>query len=147
MKIGELAAATGIQIDTIRFYERQGLLPAPGRSDGNYRVYQREHAERLRFIRHCRALDMNLDEIRALLGFKDGPAGSCGGVNEFLDQHIAHVQERMRELRKLERDLRKIRQRCGEQRDTSQCGILSELSTVSKGRHGSAPTISRVRLR
>lgn len=132
MKIGELATATGTQIDTIRFYERQGLLPAPGRTDGNFRIYRTEHVERLQFIRACRALDMNLDDIKALLGFKDGPAGSCGGVNDLLDQHIARVQERMRELRDLERDLRAIRQRCGEERDTSQCGILNELSLASK---------------
>jgi len=138
MKIGELATATGIQIDTIRFYERQGLLPAPSRTDGNYRVYRPEHAERLQFIRHCRALDMNLDEIGTLLAFKDGPAKNCAGVNELLDEHIADVQERMRELQNLERDLRKIRQRCGEERDTSQCGILSELSTATKASRSAA---------
>ena len=67
MKIGELAEATGTQIETIRYYEREGLLPEPGRSTGNYRIYDRVHADRLSFIRHCRALDMNLDEIRVLL--------------------------------------------------------------------------------
>ena len=67
MKIGELAVATATQIETIRFYEREGLIPTPGRSTGNYRVYEASHVQRLIFIRRCRGLDMALDEIRTLL--------------------------------------------------------------------------------
>ncbi len=66
MKIGELATLARTPVETIRYYEREGLLPAAPRSDGNYRIYGREHAERLAFIRHCRTLDMTLDEIRVL---------------------------------------------------------------------------------
>ena len=72
MKIGELAVATATQIETIRFYEREGLIPTPGRSTGNYRVYEASHVQRLIFIRRCRGLDMALDEIRTLLRFTDG---------------------------------------------------------------------------
>ena len=71
MKIGELATATQTPVDTIRYYEREGLLPAAPRSSGNYRLYRTEHVERLGFIRHCRSLDMTLREIRVLLRFKD----------------------------------------------------------------------------
>ena len=67
MHIGELARRTGIQVETIRYYEREGLLPEPARSDGNYRVYGPGHLEQLQFIRHCRSLDMSLDEVRTLL--------------------------------------------------------------------------------
>ena len=67
MKIGELAKAAQTQTETIRFYEREGLLPAAPRTDSNYRSYGQAHVERLTLIRRCRALDMNLDEIRALL--------------------------------------------------------------------------------
>ena len=67
MKIGELATLTNTQIETIRYYEREGLLAEPRRSEGNYRIYGSAHAERLSFIRHCRGLDMTLDEIRVLL--------------------------------------------------------------------------------
>src|SRR5471030_104527 len=101
MKIGELAAATGTPIETIRFYERDGLLPQPERSEGNFRLYDETHLSRLTFVRHCRALDMNLDEIRVLLKFRDGAEGDCGEVNALLDAHIGHVQERIRELRSL----------------------------------------------
>ena len=73
MKIGKLAGATGTRAETIRFYEREGLLPPPAPTDGNYRVYGQAHAERLSFIRHCRGLDMSLDEIRLQLRFRDAP--------------------------------------------------------------------------
>ncbi len=86
MKIGELASHAGAQVETIRYYEREGLLPETARTDGNYRIYGPTHAERLRFIRNCRSLDMTLDEIRLLLRFKDSPAENCGGVNDLLDQ-------------------------------------------------------------
>ena len=68
LKIGELAKRTGCPVETIRYYEREALLAAPRRSEGNYRLYDDAHAERLQFIRHCRSLDMTLDEIRSLLG-------------------------------------------------------------------------------
>src|SRR6185312_14220801 len=97
MKIGELARATLTPLETIRFYEREGLLPPTGRTDGNYRIYGQEHVERLTLIRHCRTLDMALDEIRALLRFKASPQENCAGVNELLDEHIGHVAQRIRE--------------------------------------------------
>lgn len=141
MKIGELANATGTQIETIRYYEREGLLPLPARTEGNFRVYMEEHAKRLTFIRHCRSLDMTLDEIRRLLHFKDVPEENCGDVNTLLDAHIGHVAERIWELRALEKQLKSLRDRCGETRVAADCGILSELSrplpetTVKRGLH------------
>ena len=90
MRIGELADMTQTQVETIRFYEREGLLREPPRTGGNYRDYGQEHLERLAFIRHCRSLDMTLDEIRALLRFQDAPRENCHAVNEVLDQHIEH---------------------------------------------------------
>lgn len=131
MKIGELAKVTGTQVETIRYYEREGLLAAPARTDGNFRIYDDTHIERLSFIRHCRSLDMALDEIRVLLRFKDAPAENCGQVNTLLDAHIGHVADRIRELRALERQLRSLRKRCHEARDAAHCGILNELSQPS----------------
>jgi Cd(II)/Pb(II)-responsive transcriptional regulator len=127
MKIGELARHTGTQVETIRYYEREGLLPEPERTDGNYRIYGPAHAERLRFIRNCRSLDMTLDEIRLLLRFKDSPAENCGAVNDLLDEHVGHVVNRIRELRQMECQLRDLRELCKEARDAGQCGILNEL--------------------
>lgn len=132
MKIGELAKATGTPIETIRFYEREHLLPLPARSEGNYRVYQPTHEETLAFIRRCRSLDMALEEIRALLRFKDSPPENCGEVNALLDAHIRHVVYRIRELKDLERQLRSLRDQCREGPGAGSCGILKELSSSIK---------------
>lgn len=99
LKIGELAVQTGYTVEAIRYYEREGLLPAPARSGGNYRIYRGVHLERLQFIRHCRSLDMALDEIRSLLTFRDQPDQSCGDVNALLDKHIIEVADRIAQLK------------------------------------------------
>ena len=132
MKIGELAKATGAQVETIRYYEREGLLPETTRTEGNYRIYGEAHAERLSFIRHCRSLDMTLDEIRVLLRFKDAPNENCGEVNTLLDEHIGHVAERIRELRQLERQLKGLRELCQDTQDAGHCGILTELTQSAR---------------
>ena len=132
MKIGELAKAAGTQVETIRFYEREGLLPAPVRSAANYRVYDGHHAERLAFIRHCRSLDMTLDEIRVLLRFKDAPDADCGEVNRVLDEHIGHVARRIHELKALEKQLHALRAQCQQTQDSGHCGILQGLSQASQ---------------
>lgn len=124
MKIGELASSSATPIDTIRYYEREGLLPAPARTQGNFRVYDAPHLERLQFIRYCRGLDMSLDEVRVLLRVRDQPQADCGDVNKLLDEHIGHVSTRIKELRLLERQLKALRQQCCEERPASQCGIL-----------------------
>lgn len=134
MRIGELAGATGTQVETIRFYERQGLLPEAGRTGANYRVYDDSHVERLSFIRHCRSLDMTLDEIRVLLRFKDAPEADCGEVNALLDEHIGHVTARIRALTALETQLKALRARCHDDRKACQCGILSGLSAAASSR-------------
>ncbi len=73
MKIGELAKLTDCQVETIRYYEKENLLPEPARSEGNYRLYTQAHVERLTFIRNCRSLDMTLEEIRSLLSLRAYP--------------------------------------------------------------------------
>src|SRR4051812_34930501 len=105
LKIGELARRTGCLVETIRFYEREGLLMPPARSEGNYRLYGAVHLARLLFIRHCRSLDMTLDEIRKLLHFIDAPEENCGAVNTLLDKHIGHVGDRIAELTALQAQL------------------------------------------
>ena len=132
MKIGDLAKATATPIESIRFYERAGLLPAVGRTDGNYRVYDDGHVQRLAFVRHCRSLDMTLDEIRVLLKFKDAPQDDCGAVNDLLDEHIGHVATRMRDLRELERQLKALRAQCRQGSPARECGILNELSEAAQ---------------
>ncbi|QTD47224.1 Cd(II)/Pb(II)-responsive transcriptional regulator [Ottowia testudinis] len=128
MKISELAAATGTPVDTIRYYEREGLLPPPARAGNNYRHYDAAHAERLMLIRQARGLDMSLQEIRTLLAWRDRPDADCGAVNALLDEHIGHIATRIRELRALERQLKALRAQCRQASDTAHCGILSGLA-------------------
>ncbi|UYG02929.1 Cd(II)/Pb(II)-responsive transcriptional regulator [Halomonas sp. LR3S48] len=128
MKIGELATRTGCPVETIRYYEREGLLPEPARSSANYRLYAEPHAERLRFIRHCRTLDMTLDEIRILLDYHDHPRQPCNAVNGLIDDHLTHVEARIEQLQALRQALATLRSRCNGETDSSQCGILQELA-------------------
>lgn len=142
LKIGELAKQTGSQVETIRYYEREGLLPEPGRSEGNYRLYGPAHVERLQFIRHCRSLDMSLEEIRSLLSFRDAPEESCHAVNDLLDRHIDHVAHRIRELQNLKQQLQSLRSQCRSAQAAKNCEILQSLSgpdnsgPVKLGTHG-----------
>lgn len=130
LTIGALAQRMQCQTETIRFYEREGLLPPPARSGGNYRLYGTLHLERLGFIRRCRSLDMTLDEIRVLLQLRDRPADNCAEVNTVLDAHIQHVVDRIADLRVLQRQLRDLRQLCANA-DQDGCGILEELARVT----------------
>lgn len=131
MKIGELAKATGTQAETIRYYEAEGLLPNTGRTESNYRVYGQAHVARLAFIRHCRTLDMTLGEVHTLLRFKDAPDQNCEEVNQLLDEHIRHVDARIKELRHLQTELKALREQCGAAREASACGILDGINKAS----------------
>lgn len=131
LKIGELAARTGCQVETIRYYEQRGLLAPPTRSSSNYRLYGATHVDRLTFIRRCRGLDMSLDEVQSLLSFQDSPEQPCCGVNDLLDQHIGEIQRKMSELQALQEELAQLRSRCQSTVLVRECEILRNLSTQS----------------
>lgn len=130
MKIGELAQAAQCTVETVRYYEKQGLLSEPARAPGNFRVYEPEHLERLRFIRNCRALDMSHEEIRTMLQLIDKPQSGCGAVNAVFDEHIAHVEKRLLELTQLKQRLEALRQRCQTEQTVDACGILNGLAAM-----------------
>lgn len=130
MKIGELAQVAQCTVETVRYYEKAGLLPETARTAGNFRVYGPDHVDRLRFIRNCRALDMSLEEIHALLALADHPQTSCGAINTVLDQHIAHVNERIEELSKLKVQLQTLRGQCHNEQAVDTCGILQGLAAM-----------------
>jgi len=133
LQIGELANRTGCLVETIRYYEREGLLPNPVRSKGNYRLFSDIHVERLRFVRHCRSLDMTLKEIRVLLRFRDTPDENCSEVNALLDEHIEHVSERISKLKLLQEELRGLRCLCQRAQAAKDCRILQSLGSPEKG--------------
>jgi len=131
MRIGALATAAGCSVETVRYYEREGLLPTATRTDGNYRLYGDDALKRLRFIRRCRSLDMAHDEIRTLLHALDAPREPCTEVNLLLDAHIGHVQQRIAELTALHQDLVGLRGQCAAVRDAQDCGIVQALATAA----------------
>lgn len=130
MKIGELAQVAQCTVATVRYYEKEGLLAEPARTQGNFRVYGPAHLERLRFIRNCRALDMSHGEIHTLLGLTDQPAEGCGTINAVFDQHMAHVDERIQELEQLKQQLAVLRRRCQSEQAVDACGILQGLTAM-----------------
>jgi Cd(II)/Pb(II)-responsive transcriptional regulator len=130
MKIGELAQVAQCSVETVRYYEKEGLLPEPARTSGNFRVYGTDHLERLRFIRNCRALDMSHEEIHTLLRLADQPSEDCGAINTVFDEHIAHVDERIQELTQLKSQLSALRQRCESAQAVNVCGILQGLAAM-----------------
>lgn len=133
MRISQLASATGVEIETIRYYEKQALLPEPARQENGYRHYTAQHLERLAFIRHCRALDIPLAEVRRLLAFIASPDADCGDINQLIDQQIARVRARLKSMRALEKQLSQLRARCGAQHTAQDCGILQELVAAAHG--------------
>ncbi len=133
MRIGELGRATGVDIETIRYYEKTGLLPPPARQPNGYRTYGPEHLERLAFIRHCRALDMPLAEIKRLLDFAAHPETDCGDINRLIDGQLARVRARLKSMRALEKQLAALRAHCEAGHVAAECGILHELVAAAHG--------------
>jgi len=134
MRIGELSEAIGVDVETIRYYEKAGLMPRPARQDNGYRAYGREHLERLAFIRHCRVLDMPLNDIKRLLDFAADASANCGDVDRLIDEHLARVRVRLASLTALEHQLQALRKQCGVQPHTvATCGILQELVSAAQG--------------
>ncbi|OMQ58246.1 Cd(II)/Pb(II)-responsive transcriptional regulator [Burkholderia pseudomallei] len=132
MRIGDLAKIVGVPVATIRYYEQEGLIEKPVRSDSNYRHYGSEGVARLGFIRRCRLLGMSLTEIRRLLKLTEEPHADCGEVDALLDEHISDVREQRRNLAKLERELRTLRADCHTSRQVRGCGILRDSALITQ---------------
>ena len=111
MRIGQLADALGCTVETIRFYEKQGLLPAPHRTDGNFRKYDEEHVQRLSFICNCRSLDLSLNEIKTLLSLENHNEQRTEEINRLLDRHIKDVAKRIHELAHLRMKLIELKEK------------------------------------
>jgi Cu(I)-responsive transcriptional regulator len=130
LAIGDLAKRTGTKVETIRYYERIGLLPEPGRTEGNYRSYDYEHLGRLSFIRRARDLGFSLDQVRELLGLADQRDRSCAAVDMIARQHLAEVERKIADLHALRDELADLIGRC--RRGTvAECRIIETLAPAS----------------
>ncbi len=124
--IGALASESGVHIETIRYYEKIGVMPKPARSAGGYRLYTGEHLKRLTFIRRGRELGFTLDELRGLLRLVDGHAYTCAEVRALTLDHVADIRRKIVDLRRLERVMTDISSRCSGKR-VPDCPIVDAL--------------------
>jgi Cd(II)/Pb(II)-responsive transcriptional regulator len=133
MRIGELALNAGVDVQTVRYYEREGLLEAPARTGSGYRAYGPQHLERLNFVRHCRSLDMPLAEIKRLIALSRDARVSCDDVNALMRSHLQRVQMKRKALQTLERQLEALSAQCASGHRVADCGILEELIHAAHG--------------
>jgi Cd(II)/Pb(II)-responsive transcriptional regulator len=127
MKIGVLSKVSGCSIQTIRYYEKEGLLRHPVRSEGNFRLYDTESLKELEFVKHCRSLDIPLSDIKQLITLKQNPKDSCSSVNELIDKQLQLVNRRINELNSLKASLQDMSLSCHESNMIEDCGILKTL--------------------
>lgn len=126
MKISEAAIVSGCHLETIRYYERVGLMPKPRRTGNGYREYSEDEVDRLRFITRSRDLGFSLDEISSLLGLESDPTLSCGEIDTIARKHLADIRSKIRELNRIARELDRTIDACsGGAR--GQCSILASL--------------------
>jgi MerR family mercuric resistance operon transcriptional regulator len=143
--IGRLAKHTGTNIETIRYYEKIGLLPAPGRSSGGYRLYERDHFKRLNFVRRARALGFSIDEVRTLLRLADERKRPCAEARVVAEAHLADVRTKIADLKAMEGVLKDTIARCADG-TRSECPLIDALYRDGVG-PGHSISVSRGRAR
>ncbi len=126
MLIGEMSKLTGCNIETIRYYERIGVMPAPARSEGGHRLYAAEHLKRLTFIRRSRELGFTLKQVRGLLAMVDGGDFTCDEIKKITTGHMGDVRRKIADLRRLERVLGDMASRC-DRGEVPDCPVIDAL--------------------
>ncbi len=136
--IGELAEQAGVNRETLRYYERRGLLQPARRTAAGYRIYNRESVDRLRFIKRAQGFGFSLEEIRDLLAMKPENPQSCNRVMHMLDEKIDDLAERIREMQRFHRQLARYRKRCGQAlAEGEACPVIVEVSRSRKSEKSS----------
>ncbi len=126
LKRGELAKRTGCHLESIRYYENAGLMPEPARTDAGHRIYDGEGERRLKFILRARELGFTVEELKGLLKLVDGDSQSCGEVYDMTQAHIASIQNKIADLKKLKKTLSRISMGCA-RGDAPECPIIDAL--------------------
>ncbi len=128
--IGDLARQTGTKVELIRWYERDGTMPPPPRTEGGRRAYTQAHLDRLAFIRHARELGFPLDDVRALLHLSDDPDRPCAEADAIARQHLGAVRSRIARLQALEAELARMVDACGHGK-VGTCRVIQVLADHS----------------
>ncbi|MGC1907801.1 MAG: helix-turn-helix domain-containing protein [Candidatus Acidiferrum sp.] len=139
--IGELSKATGVKVVTIRYYEHVKLMPVPPRTEGNYRIYRREHLHRLQFVRRCRDLGFTLDQLRDLLRLSIQSGRRCSGIDRITKNHLREIEGKIADLQRLAVELRRIKNCCPGKGRIADCRILAAL-TPPDGKIGLRPCVN-----
>lgn len=127
LTIGQVARRAEVGIETVRFYERQGLLEEPARRDSGYRQYEEGVVARLRFIRRAKELGFSLKEIKELLALRVDPTTTCAEVRSKAEAKLADIEEKINTLRRMKKALKRLTQTCSGRGPTSECPILEAL--------------------
>jgi Cu(I)-responsive transcriptional regulator len=130
VKIGELASATATKVETVRYYEKIGLLPPPARTSANYRAYGSEHLARLSFIRRARDLGFTLEAVRELLTLSDDKSQSCEAVDSIARVHLTEINQKVRDLKSLRSELNRVVGSCSHG-TVADCKIIETLGPRS----------------
>ncbi len=130
--IGQVARRTEVGIETIRFYEREGVLEKPDRSASGYRLYREDVIDRLRFIRRAQKLGFTLNQIKELLSLRLDPTTTCADVKQRAEQKMNDVENKIRTLQRMKRALVKLTKACSGRGPTSECPILESIETNGK---------------
>ena len=134
MTVGQLAREAGVNLETVRFYERKGLMPRPPRRPSGYREYPPEAVRRIRFIQRGKELGFSLREIAELLRLRVDPGRNCAEVKRQAEAKLADIEMKLRELRHMQMALKKLASECTGRGPTSQCPLLDALEAVQEGR-------------
>jgi MerR family mercuric resistance operon transcriptional regulator len=126
LPIGEMSRKTGVNIETIRYYERIGVMPRPVRTEGGHRAYNQDQLKRLAFIKRSRELGFSLAEVRALLNLVDAGVYTCAEVHHMTTEHLANVRQKIADLRRMERVLKDMAAECS-RGDIPECPIIDKL--------------------
>lgn len=127
LSIGQLSKKSDVPIDTIRYYEKVGVLDRIQRSENNYRIYTDQTLADLLFIKHCRELDISLNDIKTLKQMKAQPKQTCTEVDNLVNKYLIEVSEKIERLLLLKETLIDLKQHCSTDRTVDECGILKEL--------------------
>ena len=126
--MGVLASEAGCKVETVRYYEKIGLMPEPSRSEGGHRLYALDHVKRMIFIRKCRKLGFSIEQVKNMLRFIDEPNHACGEVKAMAMQQAAEVKQKIKELKRLESALYSMADQCVEEKSSAKgCPIIDAL--------------------
>jgi len=132
LTIGQVAKHSGIGLETLRFYERKGLIEEPPRTDSGYRQYPEDVVGRIRFIKRAKELGFSLKEISELLSLRVDPGTTCADVRKQTELKLTDVEEKIRALRRIKTALKKLAASCVGTGPTSECPILEALDSQEK---------------